>query len=361
MQYNITYREKDKGIQYIISYKDKLDKWKQKSKQGFQTKKEAKAAAQLEVKTLEKDLKLKDILSKEHEGITFKEFTDMFITHERLYKEPNTVLGYKYAIRVFNDLNELEMVKIRNINLQNRIDQLTKKGLKGSTIKSYVKILKVIFNSALDQYKIISFSPVQNIIIPKDKNETEKTALTKLELDTLLNKITNRKYYMISSIAGKCGLRIGEILGLTWDNIDENRLMIKVTQQWKQLDSGVYDFGILKTKNSKREVPISPNLLAEILKYKKDYPRNYNGRIFGNKNADAIRSSLADKYHELGYPISVHELRHTYATLLIGNGMNPKMASVLLGHDVQETMRTYSHVTTDMQEMAIKLINNIFD
>ena len=47
MQYNITYREKDRGWQYIISYKEKNGKWKQKSKKGFKTKREAKAGAEL--------------------------------------------------------------------------------------------------------------------------------------------------------------------------------------------------------------------------------------------------------------------------------------------------------------------------
>ncbi|WP_455803973.1 tyrosine-type recombinase/integrase [Clostridium butyricum] len=58
--------------------------------------------------------------------------------------------------------------------------------------------------------------------------------------------------------------------------------------------------------------------------------------------------------------ISIHELRHTYATLLIGNGIDFKTAAQLLGHDVQQTLKTYSHVTDEMLNKATEKISKIF-
>ena len=72
MDYNVTYRKKDKGIQFIISYKDSKGKWKQKSRQGFKTQKEAKPIITQIIKQLEKDLELRSNLNSDLEGITFK-------------------------------------------------------------------------------------------------------------------------------------------------------------------------------------------------------------------------------------------------------------------------------------------------
>ena len=56
----------------------------------------------------------------------------------------------------------------------------------------------------------------------------------------------------------------------------------------------------------------------------------------------------------------ISELRHTYATMLIGNGVDFKTAASLLGHDVEQTMKVYSHVTNDMLEKTRNIIENIF-
>ena len=70
--------------------------------------------------------------------------------------------------------------------------------------------------------------------------------------------------------------------------------------------------------------------------------------------------SLSELSKELGYNICLHELRHTYATKLIANGIDFKTAAYLLGHKVEQTMNTYSHVTNDMISNARNIINQNF-
>ena len=86
MEYNITYRQKDKGWQYIISYKVN-GKWKQKSKQGFKSKKEAKPYAEIALQELKNNLNL----NQELKDITFEEFKDLYIEHISLYMQENTI------------------------------------------------------------------------------------------------------------------------------------------------------------------------------------------------------------------------------------------------------------------------------
>lgn len=360
MQYNITYRTKDKGWQYIISYKDIDGKWKQKSKQGFRSKKEAKPAAEKMLEELKKKLDLKADLNAEHEGISFKDFTSIFIEHERLYKEENTIIAYLTAFKNFSSLNELELNKIKSIHIQKCVDELIKRGLKSITIKRYLSRIDVLFKNARDKHKIIVSNPIINIDIPKDKNKVEKTALTKDELEMLLSKIKNEKYYLISLLASKCGLRLGEILGLIWSDIDDRRQVIKVNRQWKKLKDKTVSFGELKSKNSNREIPCPSIVLNTLNRYKSENPININNRIFDICSIHGLSTRLKSTYSSLGFNISIHELRHTYATTLIANGLDIKTVAKLLGHSVDMTIHTYSHVTDDMLNIASRLINNIF-
>lgn len=367
MQYNITIRQKNKGWQYIISYKDEDGEWKQRSKQGFKGSREAKAAAQKAVRELEKEFSLNTRLNKEHEGKTFKEFTTMYINHIKLYKAANTAIGYSSVFKDFSGLDNIEMRKIDSADIQGCVDKLTESGrLSNDTLKQYINKLHTAFNYAIKALKMVPTNPVIDIDIKESKTKNEKKALTQSQLNDLLSKLKNQRYYLISLIAAKCGLRIGEILGLTWDDIDDKECIINVRRQWKKKkkdgkeEDYEYGFGELKSKKSYRKVPIPPAVMCELEKFREEYPITYNKRIFNYKNVVAISSDLRQKYLKAGYDISIHELRHTYATTLIANGLDFKTTAQLMGHDVMQTMKTYSHVNDDMMEVAMDLIKKIF-
>lgn len=362
MQYNISYRQKDNSWQYIISYKDAMGKWKQKSKQGFTLnkagKQQAKDAALLAVDELKS--KNHNIEVNEYSKITFKEFAEKFIKHESLYKAANTINAHNCSLRAFSSLYNYPISEITNLDIQNYVDTLVSRNLKASTVTGYVSNIRLIFNYAKEKYKIISENPTSSIDIPKDKNKREKTALTKAQLEDLLKKIKYKPFFIMSLIAGKCGLRLGEIIGLKWSDIDEVRAVLKISRQWKRIKGNEFGFGKVKTINSEREVPIPEVVIKELMKYKKEYPVNFDNRIFKNKAIMGTSMDLMSSYRKAGYNISIHELRHTYATLLIANGVDFKTAAKLLGHDIKQTMDTYSHVTDDMLENASKKINQIF-
>lgn len=360
MQYNITYRQKDKGWQFIISYKSNTGKWKQKSKQGFVKKGLAQIAAGKMLENLKAEIDSKTNINEEYNKLTFKNFVDMFIDHQKLYKEGATIESYKISLNRFSKLNDINITDITKMDIQDCVDDMIKDNLKYSTLKIYLQKLNLLFNSAITEYNIIYKSPVNNIIMPREKQETKKRALTQSELDDLLSKTKHERYYIISLLAGKCGLRLGEILGITWDNIDLNNLKIYVTQQLKLSKTLENDIGELKSKNSQREVPISESIKKELEKYRLKYTFNESRRLFKYKNPRSMSSNLKRYYKNIGYDISIHELRHTYATLLISNGIDFKTAAKILGHEVEITMKIYSHVTDDMMDNAANKIKKLF-
>ncbi|MBU5227801.1 site-specific integrase [Clostridium senegalense] len=355
MDYNITYRQKDKGWQFIISYKVK-GKWKQKSRQGFSTKKEAKPAAE----KMLLELKENENLNAELRDITFAEFKDMYMEHIKLHMQGNTIAAYNAALKHFRNLDNTEMNKITNIDVQNCIDNMIKINLSYGAIKTYTTRIKTLFNSAANKYNVISKSPAVNVELKVKKEQSNKKALTESELKDLINRTKNFKYKAIFALAGMCGLRAGEILGLQWNNVNFKDNIIKIDFQWKKLDNGTIGFGELKSKNSYRTIPMPSYVKELLLDWVKYSPIDETNRVFLYKSISTPLNSFSRTMRTLGYNITIHELRHTYATTLISNGLDFKTVATLMGHDVRETMNTYSHVTNDMMNNAISLINKIF-
>ena len=356
MDYNITYRQKDKGWQYIISYKDKNGKWRQKSKQGFKNKKEAKPYAELALKKLKES----ENLNQDLKEITFKDFTDMYLKHISLQMENNTVRLYKMALKHFTDLNNMEMSSIATMHIQKCIDAMIENKLAYSTIRTYKNRITAIFNKAVTQFNVINRSPAINLTIKINKEPSHKKALTQIELKDLLKKSKNIKYKTMFALAGMCGLRLGEMLGLTWDKIDFINNTVTIDKQWKNKSDGTVGFGVLKTKNSYRTVPLPKEVKNILLEYRNYYPIDISNRVIPYKCIAGITQMLKNYAKKIGFNFSIHELRHTYATTLIANNVDFKTTAALMGHDVEQTMKTYSHVTSEMMDNAKKIINKVF-
>ncbi|HEY5524823.1 MAG TPA: Arm DNA-binding domain-containing protein [Clostridium sp.] len=307
MDHNITYRQKDKGWQFIISYKDGDAKWKQKSKQGFKTKKEAKPIAEKMLEELESSIK--NNINVDDANQTFEEVVKMYLEHSILYKEYNTVKAAKNSFSKFSCLNSIKIKDMQKIDIQGAVDKLVKEGLKQSTISTYVVRLNTFFRYIKDDLNLIINLPTEGIKIPKEKNKTNKKALSKPELDKLLCDLINSKFYIVAFIAANTGIRLGEILGLTWNDLDEINLTLDVNKQWKVPGKGkLAGFGTLKSKNSSRIVPVSSEALKTLKIYKKNNPTDLKNRIAPFSHA-CIFKYLNPKLREFA-GISIHELSY---------------------------------------------------
>lgn len=361
MEYNITYRKKDKGIQCIISYKDNNNKWRQKSKQGFKTQREAKPFAMKMINEIKESLKNEKIIVRaDYKSITFKELADNFIEHSKLYREPATVRSYRNALAKFKQIYDLKVYELKKIDISKCVDEMLKQNIMNNTILTYIKRIKLFFDYYKENYNP-SYSIDLNFKLYHDKSTAfKKKALNNEQLESLLklDKLLKSRYYIVAYIAAKCGLRCSEILGLTWNDIDRLNLVIKIDKQWKKTKDGSFGFGTLKSKNSYREVPISKNILNFLDKYKSENPVQINGRI-APFSYDCINNYLNPLLRELS-GISIHELRHTYITTLISKGIDFKTVAKIAGHDVKQTLSTYSHVTDDMMKSAHDIISKVF-
>ena len=317
----MTGRKKDGNYQIIVSYKDGI-KWKQKSKQGFATQREAKLYGQIIIDELKKTVT--NTLDDSLKNITFIELCELYMREKTSISE-NTKLVYHYIIK---NLSVLHQKRVRDISHQVIFKTLSDIKFASRTKNMYITFLKSVFNFAIKPYQIIQFNPVSEIKRFTTKTYKSLTTFTMDEMDLLLKTyIDNKNLYTLLCIARYTGARYGEILALTWLDIDLACNTIRINKQLSRTSNNVYGIKEPKTRNSIRTSST------------------------GNINC-VIKSVVPNK--------SIHAFRHTYATTLLANGVDIKTVASLLGDNINTVMNVYVHYSDEMRKNAAQDISKIF-
>jgi integrase len=204
--------------------------------------------------------------------------------------------------------------------------------------------------------RLIAHNPADGCTLPKQEHREMKT-LPLDQLDAFFTEAHNSGVFEQYYTEMATGLRRGELLGLKWEDIDFDLLTISVRRQILRLNGEVQE-APLKTKNSYRTISISREL-ADILRDKQTREQGKSDYVFSSPSGGAISpDSVLHMLHRVlkraGLEkIRYHDLRHTFATLALQNGVDIKTLSGMLGHySAGFTLDTYAHVTTTMQRDA---------
>lgn len=198
--------------------------------------------------------------------------------------------------------------------------------------------------------------------------------ITPLDLDQvaqLVDAASSERWGALYIVAVTTGMREGELLGLRWCDVDLGRCQIRVRRSLKRQPDNSLEIVETKTKTSTRTLDVV-TLAAETLTHHRaaqaaerlrlgpgwnDLDLVFPNRLGKPMSATNLtRRSFTPFLAEAGLPsIRFHDLRHTFATLLIASGANIKVVSEYLGHsDVVTTLRTYAHVLPNMQADTIR-------
>lgn len=225
------------------------------------------------------------------------------------------------------------------------------------------KILNPAFEWAVKR-KIARKNPIKELEYPNYKPK-EVEIYTAQELNTLLDSQQGRWLWLPVYLAARTGLRRGEVCGLQWDDIDFAHHFLTVRRSLSAY--GPHDIVERppKTKKSKRRVDLDDDTLA-VLQARKEIARTKwvceaPRRPGGQPNPWNITKMLHDACIEAKIAHhTFHALRHTHATLLMAEGVHPKIVSERLGHsNIGITLDTYSHMVPTMQSAAVDAISRI--
>jgi integrase len=198
--------------------------------------------------------------------------------------------------------------------------------------------------------------------------------LTPAEVEVLFETAEGNYYYPVIYTAVSTGLRQAELLGLRWRDMDLDFLSISVCQVLYKR-RGICEFKEPKTAHSRRRVAMTPKLALYLREYRNE--REAICRELGKELTldDLVFTSIEGKPLDpcvlshnftrmvkkagLG-AVRFHDLRHTFASLMLQRGGKPKVISECLGHaSVAFTMDTYSHIIEGMQEEAMALLDEV--
>ena len=418
---NVYVQKRGKLYQYQFAIASIDGKRKYKNKSGFRTKSEAIEAG---VKAYNEYINVGHCI--EPSKMSYSDYLDYWMKeHCEINLKYHTIQAYQNIIKnhIKPKLGFYMLSQLTTSVIQEFINNIyLEKGFSKNFLKNILKVLKGSLGYATDVVGFIKVNPSLKVRLPKyDIPDSDPVyILSNEEVEKILERFSNNPcvYYAFLT-AYYTGLRVSEVFGLTWDDIDfvkrtitVNKNILKKNQAGgtkKRLISGnsttVWYFGTCKTKGSYRTIEIGDTLLKALKKYKEEQIQNrkdygdtymkhykkivnnpYNNKpeikiinayaelevpleevklVFLKKNGvfegtDSCKYPFKVIHYELGIPCRFHDFRDTHATRLIEAGADIKAVSKRLGHsNIRTTYEIYVKVTTKMESDTVEKFESI--
>lgn len=384
---HIRKREKKGGdASYQIIIELPIDSATGKRNRKYKTVKGTKKQAEKVMREMMDDLENHTYI--EDNNMTVAEFIIHWLTLYLKDLSPTTLKGYEYQINNYIINQEIGKIRLQDLTtsdvqwwINSLYDEspLSNKPLSAKTVKNIYHNLCAAIDKAV-VLELVKKNVCKAVSLPKVQKYTAEV-YDENEIQQLLNAIKGTDMELPLMIDINLGLRRGELLALKWKHIDFEKGLISIEDNMVEVDRKVSTDRVLtkapKSISGQRVIPISSTLndflkkahtdyLLRKLKMGKDF---FDGDyVVCQKNGKPYKpNSFTDKFNNFLKKnnlkhIRLHDLRHTNATLMLTQGISPKVAQMRLGHsDYSTTMNIYSHVLKSVEtEAAEKIENAIF-
>lgn len=354
-----TWKNKDgsTGCSWAVDFTDNSGQRVMKS--GFSTK--AEAESYLAKTRLELD---KGTLVYKNKQVMFATLANSFMgDYAESYCRTNTKKGYYSYLKnhILPYFGGFKACDITPNVIRDYIKVLQQeKGLANKTINHTLNLLSGIFSKAVED-NYVNYNPltsIKRLKLPHVEMQFLDTFDIKALLQTAKEDYPN--FYPLLQTAITTGMRRGELLALTWNDIDYDRKLIRVN---KSLNNGIVEE--VKTKKSVRNVCIPENLVLVLKAWKKKAPKSNivfcsstGGYLDPNNMAKRLFKPCLEKAGVKN--IRFHDLRHTYASLMIAKQMPIKFIQQQMGHSsIQVTLDKYGHLMPELYEIGANALNDV--
>lgn len=354
----------------------------------------------------ELDAKIQDLKLKLGKGIdvgaekeTFLFWAERWLSLKKLSVSNGRYTSYKCRIDKMTELHNIPIAKITVADIQEIINSTAEDGAAAKTLKEYKSVFSQVCDYAIVS-RVMDFNPAKGVIIPQVDPPEERRALTKTE-QSWIAAPTDHRVHIGAMIMMYAGLRRGELLALTWSDIDIPGRRITVNKAMVMVDGKPEIKNRTKTKAGMRVVNI-PRVLADFLAEEKkkattllvmtnndgsaisgdnwrrlwkSYMQELNfkfgdfsGIMVEDKNGNSVpykkpNSRFApDKVPMVIPEFTAHWLRHTFITNLYMAGVDVITASKQAGHaDIQTTMDIYTHLDDEFKTNQMSKLDEFFE
>lgn len=327
----------------------------------------------------EAEAKLAEVLSELNRGVykepskkSLAEFSDEWLVAAKQRLRPSTYdLRQNYLrLHVLPTLGELRLQHVTPALLHNLYGQLLTSGnkrkklgggLSPRSVQLVHETLHRMFRDAV-RWGYVQSNPVELVDSPKGP-PPRLAVWSAEELQRFLECAQLDRLYPAYFLAATTGMRRGEVLGLSWEDLHLEQKMLSVTRTLIKDRDNQPVFSEPKTRAGRRNVFLD----AATVEVLRQWPRHLGtGLVFYEEEGDPINpNNFTWRFNRLvkkaGLPhIRLHDLRHTHATLALQAGVHPKVVQERLGHSsIAVTLNTYSHVIPSMQAEAATTVADL--
>jgi len=287
-------------------------------------------------------------LSGQYSEITFEEYAEWWLERKKDLK-PSTIRTYKSILNGYID--DIGFVNLADITPALLGEQMTKANT-AKTQANHLILLKTFFKDAVT-YGFIPDSPAKGISKPRVQKK-EMHFLSAEECTRLLDTCNGRTRALVE-LALLTGMRRGEIFGLKWGDLKDGYIEVRRARYGGQDVSP-------KSPHSIRRIPLSPALEETLRSVDSEAANARNASYIFNFNPDNfVKREFKPALKKAGVRrIRFHDLRHTFAALMISRGANPKFLQEVMGHEsFSTTMNLYGHLYPTEHREVIESLTDI--
>jgi integrase len=310
------------------------------------------------------------------ERVTVEAHVTAWLKAKRATVRPGTHVRYEQLVRlhIVPGLGRKRLARLTPRDLQNFYGTLLEAGSAPRTVGNVHRVLHAALKEAA-QWGLVTQNVAALVSPPRPPRAPMRT-LTAAQAGDLLKAATDERLEALYVLALHTGMRKGELLGLRWNDVDLKAQTLHIQGSLQPIPGKGLQVVEVKTESSRRQIRLGTASSEALRRHRvrQAQERLRAGEtwtdldlVFPNTTGrpthpgNFLRRDFDPLLKRAGVPrVKFHELRHTCATLLLGEGVHPKIVSELLGHsDITVTLNLYSHVLPTMQQQAVDTLDGL--